>query len=86
MLFYRSQAFSFLSFLFLFQAAPMAYGSFQATAMWDPSHIRNLHHSSQQHLIPNPLSRARDRTHVLMDTSGIRVPCTIMGTPQQFLF
>ena len=31
-----------------------------ATATWDLSHICNLHHSSQQHRILNPLSRARD--------------------------
>ena len=30
-----------------------------ATAMWDPSHVWDLHHSSQQCQIPNPLSEAR---------------------------
>ena len=40
-----------------------------ATAMSDPSHICNLHHSSQQFWILNPLSEARDQTHFLMDTS-----------------
>ena len=35
-----------------------------ATAMSDPSHICELHHNSWQHWIPNPLSRARDRTCV----------------------
>uniref|UniRef100_A0A8D0PDY6 Odorant binding protein 2B n=1 Tax=Sus scrofa TaxID=9823 RepID=A0A8D0PDY6_PIG len=39
-----------------------------ATAMPDPSHICNLHHSSRQCQILNPLSEARDRTHVLLDT------------------
>ena len=29
-------------------------------------------HSSQQHQTHNPLSKARDRTYVLMDTSQIR--------------
>ena len=33
--------------------------------MWDP------HHSSQQHQIPNPLSKARDWTHVLMNASQV---------------
>ena len=42
-----------------------------ATAMPDPSHIRNLCHSSQQCQILNPLREARDGTHVLMDTSRI---------------
>ena len=36
-------------------------------------------HSSQQHWILNSLSEARDRTHVLMDTS--QVPTT--GTPTE---
>ena len=30
------------------------------TATWDPSLIHDLHHSSQQCLILNPLSEARD--------------------------
>ena len=33
-----------------------------AVAMPDPSHVCNLHHSSQQYQILNPLSRASDRT------------------------
>ena len=40
-----------------------------ATATRDLSHICDLHHSSQQHLILNPLSEARDRTCSLVDTS-----------------
>ena len=40
-----------------------------ATAMQDPSHDCNVHHSSPQHQIPNPLSEARNQTHILMDTS-----------------
>ena len=44
---------------------PQAYTT--ATATWDPSHICNLYHSSQQHWIPNPLSEARDQTCILMD-------------------
>ena len=42
-----------------------------ATATPDLSHICNLHHSSQQCQIPNPLSEARDRTHILMDVRFI---------------
>ena len=41
-----------------------------ATAMLNPSHIFNLHCSQ----ILNPLSDARDWTHILMDTSRILNP------------
>ena len=43
-----------------------------AIARSDLSHVCDLHHSSWQCLILNPLSEARDRTCVFMDTSGIR--------------
>ena len=33
------------------------------TAVQDPSHVYNLHHSSQQGRILNPLSKARDGRH-----------------------
>ena len=64
-----------LLLLFLsFTAEPMAYGSSRlgvesvlqlladttATAMLDPSHVCDLHHSSWQHQILNPLIEARD--------------------------
>ena len=42
-----------------------------ATAMWDLSHIYNLHDSSWQCQIPHPLSEARDQTPILMDTGRI---------------
>ena len=42
-----------------------------ATAMLDPSHVCDLHHSSRQHWILNPLSEAGDQTCVLMDTSWL---------------
>ena len=52
-----------------------------ATATPDPSHICNLHYSSQQHWIPDPLNEARDRTcTLLMDTSWIHFHCT---TPRE---
>ena len=68
-------------FFGLFRAVSAAYGSSQAgvelelqllayttaTARQDPSHICDPHHSSHQHQILNPLSKARDQTHVLMD-------------------
>jgi len=62
-------------------AAPVAYGGSQArgliravaraTATLDPSRVCNLHHSSQQCRIVNPLSKGRDRTHNLMVPSRI---------------
>ena len=43
-----------------------------ATATLEPSHICDLHCRSRQCQILNPLSRARDQTHILMDTSQVR--------------
>ena len=42
-----------------------------ATATQDMSHISDLHHSSQQCQILNPLSEAKDQTHILMDISQV---------------
>ena len=43
-----------------------------AIATGDPSHICNLHHSSQQHQILNPLSETSETMNgVLMDASQI---------------
>ena len=53
----------------------------RAPAMWDPSHVCNLYHSSSRHQILNPLSNARDWTCILMDTSQIHFPWAMMGTP-----
>ena len=47
----------------------LAYST--ATAMPDPSHVCDLHHSSRQHWILDPLSEARDRTCILMDPSQV---------------
>ena len=44
-----------------------------AIATWDPSHVCDLH-SSQQRQILNPLRKARDRTHILMDASLVHYP------------
>ena len=52
-----------------------------ASATWDPSCICDLHHSSRQCQIPDPLSEAKDRTHILMDISWIHFCCITMGTP-----
>ena len=51
------------------------------TAMQDLSHVCNLHHSSRQHQILNPLSEARDRTRILMDTSSVLNPLSHKGNP-----
>ena len=47
----------------------LAYAT--ATAIPDLSHVCDQHHSPWQHGILNPLSKARDRTLVLTDTSWI---------------
>ena len=51
------------------------------TATPDPSSVCSLHHSSQQRWILNPLSEARDRTHILMDTSRVHYCLAMTGTP-----
>ena len=42
-----------------------------ATAMRDPSYIRDLYHSLRQRQIPDLLSEARDQTRIFTDTSWI---------------
>ena len=59
----------------------LAYAT--VTAMRDPSHVFNLHHNSQQCWILNPLSKARDQTPVLMDTSQVR---NLLSHNGNFLF
>ena len=49
---------------------PPAYTTAEATQ--DLSLVCDLHHSSGQRLILNPLSKARDRTHNLTVPSWIR--------------
>ena len=58
-----------------------------ATAIWGQSCICHLHHSSQQCWILNPLSKARDQTCILVDTSQFCYPLSHTGTPwSAFLF
>ena len=68
-------------FAFSFRAALKTYGSSQlrgglelwlpayttATATRDLSRVCDLHHGSRQCRIPTPLSKARDRTCIIMD-------------------
>ena len=90
-----------LLLFFFFRDAPIAYGGSQATGQnielyllayatttetQNPSYTCNLHHSSQQYRIFNPLSRARDWTHVLMDTSQIHFGWATVGTPGKLRF
>ena len=70
---------------FFFRVTPTAYGNSQATGQIKavatslyhshsnarPTYVFDLHHSSKQCRILDPLSKARDRTCVLMDTSQI---------------
>ena len=42
-----------------------------ATAMPDPSPVCKLHHNLGQRWILNPLSKARDQTHILMFSSHV---------------
>ena len=53
-----------------------------ATAMPDLSKVCDLHHSSWQQQILNPLSKARDWICNLMVPSQIRFCCTTRGTPR----
>ena len=85
-----------LLLLLLFRASPMAYGSSQvklelqlpayatATVTQDTSHVCDLHRSSQQCWILNPLREARDWTCILMDTSRVPYCWATMGTPYPF--
>ena len=58
----------------------MAYTTAIATATQDPSHVCDLSHSSWQCQIPDPLSKAMDQTHILMDANQIHF-CSMMETP-----
>ena len=86
--------FFFCLFVF-FRATPTALGWIRAvvaglnhgTATQDPSHVYDLHHSSWQHRILNPPSKARDRTRNLIVPSRIRFRCATVGTlPVCFLY
>ena len=54
-----------------------------AIAMQDPSHIFNLYHSSWQCWLPDPMTEARNWTHILMDSSRICFHCPHKGLFQR---
>ena len=51
-------------------------------ALWDPSCLCNLHHSSWQHWIFNPLSKAKNRTCIHKVTSRDFNPLSLNGNYQ----
>ena len=57
-----------------------------ATAAQDLSRVCDLHHSSRQCQVPDPLSKARNQTCILMDASWIHFHCATMGTPINAFF
>jgi len=91
----RGFFFSLSLFFFLFRASPATYGGSQARGRIGAAaanlhhshsntgsgHICNLHHSSWQHWVLNPLSEARDRTCILMDTMQVCYHWAITGNP-----
>ena len=72
---FSSHGFFFFFFFFFF------FWSFPG---WDLSHICDLYQSSRQHWIINSLSKARDRTCVLMETSQICFHWATTGTPHGY--
>ena len=82
----------FFFFFGFFRAAPTADGGSQARGLIGavaagPHHSHcNLHHSSWQRRILNPLSKTWDRTLNLMVPHQIHFLCATTGTPRtQFL-
>ena len=57
-----------------------------ATAMPNPSQVSDLHHRSKQCWILNPLSKARDQTCILMDTSQVQNLLSHNGDSLKLLF
>ena len=91
----RGLFFVFVFFFFgLLRVEPVAHGSLElqlpaystVTTMWDLSLVLELHHSSWQCRIWNPLSEARDQTHILMDTSQVHFHWARMGIQRGIFF
>ena len=62
----------------------LAYAT--ATATLNQSRVCDLHHSSWQRQIFNPLSKASDQTLNLMVPSRIHFLCAMTGTPKVSFF
>ena len=84
---------------FPLKAAPVAHGGSQAreselqlptyttaTATPDQSHICDLHRSSQQCQILNPMIETRDQTRNLTVPTRMHFHCAIKGTPMMPLY
>ena len=85
----RQPSFFFFFFFFLFRTAPAAYINYQARGRTravaagvrhSHSNTWDLHHSSRQRWILNPLSKARDWTCILLDTSWVCYHWVTTGT------
>ena len=57
-----------------------------ATATRDPSHVCDLHYSSRQYWVLNPLRGARDRAPILMDTTWVHYHWATTGTLSSIYF
>ena len=57
-----------------------------ATATLDPSLVHDPHHRLRQCRIINPLSKARDQTHILMDISQVSFCWATKGTPKLWIW
>ena len=58
----------------------------QPQATHNSRYICNLHHSSQQCRMLNPLRGARDGIRILMDASWVRFCWATTGTPELYTF
>ena len=61
----------------------LAYAT--ATAMQNSNHVCDLHYSSKQRRILNPLSEASDGTSILMDINWFCYCRATTGTPKFFI-
>ena len=78
--FLNSHPFIIIIIILLFRTAPRACGVSQASGIIGAT-AANLHHSSWQRQILNPLSKARDQTHNLVVPRWICFCCAMRGTP-----
>ena len=79
-IFYISSLNFFFLFFYIFRDAPEAYGSSQATGRIGAAAV-DLCCFPWQRQVLNPLSKARDLTHIVMDTSQVCYHWAIRGNP-----